>query len=173
MTHVPQSVSTATDSPATSTDDETLTTTVSRPSLDLTTPQDRSSRTSPITSTDDETLTTTVSISSSDLNSSRAPQDMRLTTSTRQDQNNQGTFFRRSRLVVPMASSIGSVILITLILVMIVVASIIVVKSRQQRKLLNIKVRKNGHHHIGLGKLLTCIIYIWMLKMLLFMKITL
>ena len=56
-----------------------------------------------------------------------------------------------NRTIIATAVSIGGLILITAILILIVVIIIVVVKYRQQSKLLNFKIKKDGHQHIGLG----------------------
>ena len=59
----------------------------------------------------------------------------------------------RNRTVIATAVSVGGLILITVILILIVVIIVVVVKYRQQSKLLNFKIKKDEHWHIGLGKL--------------------
>ena len=71
---------------------------------------------------------------------------------------------RNRRTVIATTVSIGGLILTIVILILTVVIVAVVVKYRQQNRLLNFKIKKNEHQHIGLGKLhinceipLTCI----------------
>ena len=71
---------------------------------------------------------------------------------------------RNRRTVIATTVSIGGLSLSIVILILTVVIVAVVVKYRQQNRLLNFKIKKNEHQHIGLGKLhinceipLTCI----------------
>lgn len=60
---------------------------------------------------------------------------------------------RNRRTVIATTVSIGGLILIIVILILTVVIVAVVVKYSQQNRLLNFKIKKNEHQHIGLGKL--------------------
>ena len=58
----------------------------------------------------------------------------------------------RQRTIIAASVSIGGLILVIVIVILIVLIVIVVVKYRRQNKLLNFKIKKNEHRHIGLGK---------------------
>ena len=58
----------------------------------------------------------------------------------------------RQRTIIAASVSIGGLILVTVILILTVLIVIVVVKYHRQNKLLNFKIKKNEHRHIGLGK---------------------
>ena len=83
------------------------------------------------------------------------------------DQAADANSMRNRRTVIATTVSIGGLILTIVILILTVVIVAVVVKYCQQNRLLNFKIKKNEHQHIGLGKLhinceipLTC----WHLK---------
>ena len=58
----------------------------------------------------------------------------------------------RQRTIIAASVSIGGLILVIVIVILIVLIVIVIVKYRRQNKLLNFKIKKNEHRHIGLGK---------------------
>ena len=58
----------------------------------------------------------------------------------------------RQRTIIAASVSIGALILVIVIVILIVLIVIVIVKYRRQNKLLNFKIKKNEHRHIGLGK---------------------
>ena len=58
----------------------------------------------------------------------------------------------RQRTIIAASVSIGGLILVIVILILTVLIVVVVVKYRRQNKLLNFKIKKNEHRHIGLGK---------------------